>query len=57
MIGTLLSLSAPILWSVSGSIQLAYATEAEKGEHISIQFCFNQVGSVVGSLAVLALIY
>ncbi|KAK2609126.1 hypothetical protein QQS21_002353 [Conoideocrella luteorostrata] len=55
--GVLLGLSAPMLWSVSGFIQWAYATEAEKGKYIAIQYFINQVGSVVGSLVAFVLIY
>lgn len=55
--GALLGLSAPMLWSVSGFIQWAYATEAEKGKYIAIQYFINQVGSVVGSLVAFMLIY
>ncbi|KAK2750125.1 hypothetical protein FQN57_004620 [Myotisia sp. PD_48] len=54
--GCILGLSAPMLWSVSGFIQWAYATEAEKGKYISVQYFINQVGSVVGSLVALGII-
>lgn len=39
-----------MLWSAQGFIQWSYATEAEKGKYISIQYFINQVGSVIGSL-------
>lgn len=55
--GILLGLSAPMLWSTSGFIQWAYATELEKGKYIAIQYFINQVGSVVGSLVAFGIIY
>ncbi|TQV94436.1 hypothetical protein V2A60_002535 [Cordyceps javanica] len=55
--GILLGLSAPLLWSTSGFIQWAYATELEKGKYIAIQYFINQVGSVVGSLVAFAIIF
>ncbi|TPX12945.1 uncharacterized protein E0L32_006590 [Thyridium curvatum] len=55
--GILLGLSAPMLWSASGFIQWAYATEVEKGKYISIQYFINQVGSVIGSLVAFIIIY
>lgn len=55
--GILLGLSAPMLWSTSGFIQWAYATEVEKGKYIAIQYFINQVGSVVGSLVAFVIIY
>ncbi|OAA55170.1 Major facilitator superfamily domain, general substrate transporter [Cordyceps fumosorosea ARSEF 2679] len=54
--GILLGLSAPMLWSTSGFIQWAYATELEKGKYIAIQYFINQVGSVVGSLVAFGII-
>ncbi|KAL1868417.1 hypothetical protein VTK73DRAFT_3711 [Phialemonium thermophilum] len=55
--GILLGLSAPMLWSTSGFIQWAYATEEEKGKYISIQYFINQVGSVIGSLVAFIIIF
>ncbi|KAK4093991.1 membrane transporter (predicted) [Purpureocillium lilacinum] len=55
--GILLGLSAPMLWSTSGFIQWAYATEVEKGKYIAIQYFINQVGSVVGSLVAFIIIH
>lgn len=55
--GVLLGLSAPMLWSVSGFIQWAYATENEKGKYIAIQYFVTQTGSVVGSLVAFVIIY
>ena len=55
--GILLGLSAPMLWSTSGFIQWAYATEVEKGKYIAIQYFVNQLGSVVGSLVAFVIIY
>ncbi|OBT89844.1 hypothetical protein VE02_00785 [Pseudogymnoascus sp. 03VT05] len=54
--GIVLGLSAPMLWSVSGFIQWAYATEVEKGQFISWQYFINQVGSVIGSLVAFVII-
>lgn len=55
--GILLGLSAPMLWSAQGFIQWAYATEAEKGRYLAIQYFINQTGSVVGSLVAFLIIY
>lgn len=55
--GVLLGLSAPMLWSTSGFIQWAYATEQEKGRYIAVQYFINQAGSVVGSLVAFVIIY
>ncbi len=55
--GILLGLSAPMLWCTSGFIQWAYATEAEKGKYIAIQYFINQAGSVVGSIVAFGIIY
>lgn len=55
--GVLLGLSAPLLWSVSGFIQWAYATEAEKGKYIAIQYFVTQTGSVIGSVVAFVIIY
>ncbi|KAJ3469819.1 hypothetical protein MRS44_003884 [Fusarium solani] len=55
--GAILGLSAPMLWSTSGFIQWAYASEGEKGKFIAVQYFIGQIGSVVGSLVAFIIIY
>lgn len=55
--GIALGISAPMLWSTSGFIQWAYATELEKGTFISIQYFIAQIGSAFGSIVAFIIIY
>lgn len=53
--GAVLGISAGLLWAAQGSLMLAYPTEDQKGQFISIFWTIFNLGAVIGAAVSLGL--
>jgi succinate dehydrogenase hydrophobic anchor subunit len=54
--GIILGFCCPLMWNTAMAVQWSYATEAEKGLYITVQFLLNAMGSIIGSLVAFIII-